>query len=111
MQSPGHSFAESTTSRNSVSGTGVVAPGDWSSSSPALFTYASPSMSRLEDLRGVLDTDPVPGAEVLVDPDLQRLADLGDAFGGGLLLHDHLSCRFLRRVVQYGVSRASPDGC
>src|SRR6478752_6426552 len=45
MQSPGHSLAESTTSWSIGSGTGVVAPLSWSSSSSALFTYARPSMS------------------------------------------------------------------
>ena len=60
MQSPGHSFAEPATSRRSVSGTGVVAPGACSSSSSEPFRRGQPVDVQLEDLGGVRDTDPSP---------------------------------------------------
>lgn len=50
---------------------------------------------QLEDLGCILGADAVAGTEVLIDPDLQGLA--ADA---GMLLHAHVSCRFLCRAIR-----------
>ena len=74
MQSPGHSLAEEITSSRRESGTSARAPGSRQQLAVAVLHVGEPVDVELEDLRGVLDAQPVTGAQLLIDPHAQRVA-------------------------------------
>ena len=71
MHSPGHSFAASITSSRRWAGTSTRLPGRELQLAVAVLDVRQAVDVELEDLRRVLHAEPVAGAQVLVDPDLQ----------------------------------------
>ena len=73
MQSPGHSLAASITSRRRWAGTSARVPGASMHLAGGIFNVREAVDVEFEDLGRILHAEPVAGAQILVDPDPQRV--------------------------------------